>query len=58
MAVNGNSRNIKIQQKFHTKRPASNLLNRLESLNFCSYGETKEYYETLRERHLLQRLKF
>ena len=56
MAVNGNSRNIKMQQKFHTERPVSNLLNRLESLNFCSYGETKEYYETLRERHLPQRL--
>ena len=24
---------------------ASNLLNRLESLNFCTQAETKEYYE-------------
>ena len=56
MAVNGNSRNIKMQQKFHTERPVSNLLNRLESLKFCSYEETKEYYETLRKRHLPQRL--
>ena len=30
----------------------SNLLNRLESLNFFTYAETKEYYETLRASHL------
>ena len=30
----------------------SNLLNRLESLNVYIYSETKEYYETLRARHL------
>ena len=36
----------------------SNLLNRLESLNFCTQAETKEYYEALRERHLPQKLKF
>ena len=36
----------------------SNLLNCLESLNFCTYAETKEYYETLRARHLPQKLKF
>ena len=29
----------------------SNLLNRLESLNFCTQAETKEYYETLTARH-------
>ena len=37
---------------------ASNLLNRLETLNFCTYAETKEYYEILRARHLPQNLKF
>ena len=36
----------------------SNLLNRLESLHFCTYAETKEYYETLRESHLPKKLKF
>ena len=36
----------------------SNLLNWLESLNFCTYAETKEYYETLRASHLPQKLKF
>ena len=36
----------------------SNLLNRLESLSFCTYAETKEYYETLRARLLPQKLKF
>ena len=35
----------------------SNLLNRLESLNFFTYAETKEYYETLRASHLPQKLK-
>ena len=35
-----------------------NLLKRLESLNFCTYAETKEYYETLRASRLLQKLKF
>ena len=33
-------------------------LNRLESLNFCTQAETKEYNETLRERHLPQILLF
>ena len=36
----------------------SNLLNCLESLNFCTYAETKEYYETLRASRLLRKLKF
>ena len=36
----------------------SNLLNRLESLNFCTYAETKEYHEALRQRLLPQKLKF
>ena len=36
----------------------SNLLNRLESWNFCTYAETEEYYETLRARHLPQKLNF
>ena len=36
----------------------SNLLNRLESLSFCTYAETKEYYETLRASLLPQKLKF
>ena len=36
----------------------SNLLNWLESLNFCAYAEKKEYYKTLRARHLPQKLKF
>ena len=36
----------------------SNLLNCLEYLNFCTYAETREYYETLRARHLPQKLKF
>ena len=33
-------------------------LNRLESLNFCTQAETKEYNETLRECHLPQILLF
>ena len=36
----------------------SNLLNRLESLNFCTQAEAKEYYEALRDCHLPQKLKF
>ena len=36
----------------------SNLLNRLESLNCCTYAETKEYYETFRARDLPQKVKF
>ena len=36
----------------------SNFLNRLESFNFCTYKVTKENHETLRERHLPQKLKF
>ena len=30
----------------------------MQSWNFCTYAETKEYYETLRARHLPQKLKF
>ena len=36
----------------------SNLLNRSESFNFCTYAETIENYETLTELHLPQKLKF
>ena len=36
----------------------SNLLNRLESLNFRTYAEIKQYYETLRACHSTQKLKF
>ena len=35
----------------------SNLLNRLELLNFCTQAETKEYYEALTECHLPPKLK-
>ena len=35
----------------------SNLLNRLESWNCCTYAERKEYYETLGARNLPQKLK-
>ena len=36
----------------------SNLLNCLESLNFSTQADTKEYYEASRECHLPQKLKF
>ena len=36
----------------------SNLLNRLESLNFRTCAEIKQYYETLTVCHSPQQLKF
>ena len=48
----------KFNQRSIQKITVSNLLNCLEPFNFHTYTGTKENYETLRDCHLHQKLKF